>query len=132
MGRVTTTIARREMLLEKERKLEERITERHVKAFLDLLILAILNGNPMYGYKIIAAVHKEFGVLLSPGSLYPLLHALEEKRMVESQSQGGRIVYSVTSNGKKIFQNTVTEYKATIRQMDNFINSNTRNPSQGL
>jgi len=132
LGRVTTTIARREMLLEKERKLEERITERHVKAFLDLLILAILNGNPMYGYKIIAAVHKEFGVLLSPGSLYPLLHALEEKRMVESQSQGGRIVYSVTSNGKKIFQNTVTEYKATIRQMDNFINSNTRNPSQGL
>lgn len=132
MGRVTTTIARREMLLEKERKLEERITERHVKAFLDLLILAILNGKPMYGYKIIAAVHKEFGVLLSPGSLYPLLHALEEKRMVESQFQGGRIIYSMTSNGKKIFQNTFTEYKATIRQMDNFMNSNTRSPSQGL
>jgi PadR family transcriptional regulator PadR len=120
------------MLLEKEQKLEEGITGRHVKAFLDLLILAILNGKPMYGYKIIAAVHKEFGVLLSPGSLYPLLHALEEKGMVESQVQEGRIIYSMTSNGKKIFQNTFTEYKATIRQMDNFINSNTRSPSQAL
>jgi PadR family transcriptional regulator PadR len=116
------------MLLEKELKFEEGITGRHVKAFLDLLILAMLNGRPMYGYKIIAAVHKEFGVLLSPGSLYPLLHALEERGMVESQFQGGRIFYSVTSNGKKIFQNTVIEYKATIQQMDNFMNSNTRSP----
>jgi len=129
LGRVTTPIARREMMWEKERKFEEGMTGRHVKAFLDLLILAILNGKPMYGYKIIAAIHKEFGVLLSPGSLYPLLHALEEKRMVESQFQGGRITYSMTSNGKKIFQNTFTEYKATIRQMDNFMNSNTRSPS---
>ena len=120
------------MLLEKEQKLKEGITERHVKAFLDLLILGILNGRSMYGYKIIGAVHKEFGVLLSPGSLYPLLHALEGRGIIESQFQGGRIIYSVTSNGKKIFQNTFTEYKATIRQMDNFINSNTRNPSQGL
>ena len=119
-------------VLEKERTFEEGITERHVKAFLDLLILGILNGKPMYGYKVIAAVHKEFGVLLSPGSLYPLLHALEKKGIVESQFQGGRIVYSVTSDGKRVFQSTVTEYKATIRQMDNFMNSNTRNPSQGL
>ena len=117
------------MLLGKEQKFEEGITGRHVKAFLDLLILGILNGKPMYGYKIIAAIHKEFGVLLSPGSLYPLLHALEEKRMVESQFQGGRIIYSVTSHGKKIFQNTFTEYKATIQQMDNFIKSSTRSPS---
>lgn len=121
------------MLLQKERRLdEEGMTGRHVKAFLDLLILGILNGKSMYGYKIIAAVHKEFGVLLSPGSLYPLLHTLEKKGMVYSQFQGGRIVYSMTSNGRKIFQNTFTEYKATIRQMDNFMNSNTRNPSQGL
>jgi DNA-binding PadR family transcriptional regulator len=120
------------MLLEKERPFEVGITERHVKAFLDLLILGILNGKPMYGYKVIAAVHKEFGVLLSPGSLYPLLHVLEKKGIVESQFQGGKIVYSVTSNGKRVFQNTVTEYKATIQQMDSFMNGNTRKPSQGL
>jgi DNA-binding PadR family transcriptional regulator len=118
------------MVLEKELKFEERITERHVKAFLDLLILGILNGKPMYGYKIIAAIHKEFGVLLSPGSLYPLLHVLEEKRMVKSQFEGGKIIYSATSAGRKIFQNTFAEYKATIKQMDNFINSNKGDPSR--
>lgn len=111
------------MLLEKMQKNGERITERHVKAFLDLLILGILNGKPMYGYKIIAAVHKEFGVLLSPGSLYPLLHILEEKEMVSSEPQGGKIVYSVTSAGRRTFQNTFTEYRAAIRQMDSFMES---------
>lgn len=132
MGRVTRTITRREMLLGKEQMFGDRITERHVKAFLDILILAILNGRPMYGYKIIAAVHKEFGVLLSPGSLYPLLHALDDNGVIESRSRGGKIVYSMTSDGRKKLQHIFTAYKATMRQIDNFLRSNTRNSSQGL
>jgi DNA-binding PadR family transcriptional regulator len=120
------------MLLEKEEKFEEGITQRHVKAFLDLLILGILNGKPMYGYKIIAAVHKEFGVLLSPGSLYPLLHTLENKRIVTSELQGGKIVYSATSAGRRAFQNTFTEYRAAIQQLDSFLKSNARSSPQGL
>ena len=96
----------------------ERITERHVKAFLDLLVLGILNGHNMYGYKIIGAVHKEFGVLLSPGSLYPLLHMLEEKKMISSEARGGKIVYSATSVGRRAFQNTFAEYRAAVRQLD--------------
>ena len=109
------------MLLEKEQKLKEGITERHVKAFLDLLILGILNGRSMYGYKIIGAVHKEFGVLLSPGSLYPLLHSLEDNTLIESRFNGGKIVYAVTLKGKKKFQNVFTAYKTAMRKMENFI-----------
>jgi DNA-binding PadR family transcriptional regulator len=122
---------RLKMVLKNQYKLDGEIAGRHVKAFLDLLILGILDGRSMYGYKIIAAIHKEFGVLLSPGSLYPLLHILEEKRLVESQIDGGRITYSITSNGKKIFLSTFTEYKASIRQMDNFIGNNGKH-STGL
>jgi len=33
------------MLMRKEHMFEDGITERHVKAFLDILILAILNGD---------------------------------------------------------------------------------------
>jgi DNA-binding PadR family transcriptional regulator len=120
------------MLLEKMQKNGERITERHVKAFLDLLILAILNGKSMYGYKIIAAVHKEFGVLLSPGSLYPLLHMLEENKMISSKPQGGKIIYSATSVGRRAFQNTFTEYRAAVKQLDVFMNTGARNLPEGL
>lgn len=101
--------------------LEERIVARHVKTFLDIVVLAMLNGKPMYGYKLIAAVHKEFGVLLSPGSLYPLLHSLEDNKLIKSSFQGGKIIYAVTTNGKKKFQNVFMAYKTAIRKMENFI-----------
>jgi len=50
-----------------------KIAERQLKAFLDIVILAILNGGSTHGYKIIEGIHKEFEILLSPGSLCPLL-----------------------------------------------------------
>ena len=121
------------MLGEKIQGNGEKIAERHVKAFLDLLILGILNGNTMYGYKLIGAIHKEFGVLLSPGSLYPLLHRLEEKKMVSSEFHGGKINYSVTSVGKRAFQNTFAEYRTAVKQLDSFINTSARTlPPKGL
>jgi DNA-binding PadR family transcriptional regulator len=101
--------------------LEERIVTRHVKTFLDIVVLAMLNSKPMYGYKLIAAVHREFGVLLSPGSLYPLLHSLEDNKLIESRFQRGKIVYAVTSKGKKKFQNVFLAYKTAMRKMENFI-----------
>ncbi len=101
--------------------LEERIVTRHVKTFLDIVVLAMLNGKPMYGYKLIAAVHKEFSVLLSPGSLYPLLHSLEDNKLIESRFQGGKIVYQVTTSGKRKFRNVFLAYKTAMRKMENFI-----------
>ena len=101
--------------------LEERITEKHVKTFLDIMVLAMLNGEPMYGYKIIAAVHKEFGVLLSPGSLYPLLHFLENNKLIESCLSKGKILYQATPKGKEKFEKTFAAYKASIQRMSNFV-----------
>ena len=118
--------------MEKALVSEEGITERHVKAFLDLLILGILNGRAMYGYKIIAAIHKEFGFLLSPGSLYPLLHALESKMMVTSTCQSGKIVYAATPNGRRVFQSTFTDYRAAVQQLCSFMNSSSESTSPGL
>ena len=106
---------------EKERVVKDKIIERHVKAFLDILILAILNGKPTYGYKLIAAIHTEFGVLLSPGSLYPLLHSLEESRLIESRFEGGKIVYAATQMGRRKFQEVFTAYRMAMQTMENFI-----------
>jgi len=107
--------------LEKSVTLEKRITEKHVKTFLDIVVLAMLNGEPMYGYKVIAAIHREFGILLSPGSLYPLLHFLEDNKLIESSFNKGKIVYQVTSKGKEKFEKTFTAYKASIQRMSHFV-----------
>jgi DNA-binding PadR family transcriptional regulator len=102
-------------------KLEERITEKHVKTFLDIVVLALLNGEPMYGYKLIAAIHREFGILVSPGSFYPLLHFLEDNKLVESSFNKGKIVYKVTPKGKEKFEKTFTAYEASIERISHFV-----------
>lgn len=97
------------------------ITEKHVKSFLDIVVLAMLNGEPMYGYKIVANIHKEFGILLSSGSIYPLLHYLEDKRLIESDFRKGKIVYHTTPKGKEKFESAFAAYKASIQRMLNFV-----------
>ena len=104
--------------------LRERTSGKYVKTALGLVILAILNGKPMYGYKIMAAIHKEFGVLLSPGSLYPLLHLLEEKKLVESHDEAGKKVYKATNEGRIGFQHAFTAFRTSMNQVENFIKRN--------
>ena len=107
--------------MEKRGILEERITEKYVKAFLDIIVLAMLNGEPTYGYKIIAAVHKEFGILLSPGSLYPLLRILEDKKLIEATFNKGKIVYQVTPKGKIKFGDAFVAYRVCMERVSNFV-----------
>lgn len=99
-------------------------TEKHIKTALDLVVLAMLNGKSMYGYKIMAVIHKEFGVLLSPGSLYPLLHLLEEKKLVESHAEGGKKVYKATNEGRIRFQNALAAFSISMNQLQNFVKRN--------
>ena len=110
--------------MRKDLRPEKRITEKHVKTFLDIVIFAMLNSEPTYGYKIIAAIHKEFGVLLSPGSLYPLLHFLEDNKLIESCSNKGKIVYQATLKGKEKFEKILAAYNASINKMSNFVRFN--------
>jgi PadR family transcriptional regulator PadR len=105
-------------------RLKVMTSENFVKTSLDLVILAILNGKPLYGYKIMATIHREFGALLSPGSLYPLLHLLEEKKLVESHVEGGKKIYATTSDGRIRLQNAFTAFKASMNQLENFVRRN--------
>ena len=105
---------------------EEIVIEKYVKAFLDVVILAMLNGEATYGYKIIAVIHKEFGILLSPASLYPLLHRLENNKLIESTFDRGKIVYCLTPKGKETFNRKFAAYNLSNQIMRSFIKTHAR------
>ena len=88
---------------------------------MDIIVMTVLNDAPAYGYEIMATVHREFGVLLSPGTLYPLLHWLEEKELIESSQNGGRIVYSASLRGKKRFKEALDAFSFAIDKMSAFV-----------
>lgn len=63
----------------------EESMEHIVKNDLELIVLALLANEPMHGIEIMKAMHKNFGVLLSAGTIYPLLHKLEKDGMLKRE-----------------------------------------------
>jgi len=78
--------------------------ERFVRTNLDLVVLHLLRSKPRWGYEINVEIRDKFEVYLSAGTLYPLLHSLENKGYVhgiwESEARGRRI-YKLTQKGKE-------------------------------
>ncbi|MCJ7762167.1 PadR family transcriptional regulator, partial [Candidatus Bathyarchaeota archaeon] len=79
-----------------------------------------------YGYKIISVIHTEFGILLSPASLYPLLHLLENNKLVESNFDRGKTVCCLTPKGKETLGRKFAAYNLSNQIMRNFIKTHAR------
>ena len=76
-----------------------------------MLVLALLKKEEMYGYQMIEELRRRSDDTfhLKAGSLYPLLHGLEEKGYVEAYEREAaagkpRRYYHLTSQGKKALQ----------------------------
>ncbi|UCC58700.1 MAG: helix-turn-helix transcriptional regulator [Candidatus Bathyarchaeum sp.] len=80
-----------------------QIVQRISRNFLDILILRLIQAEPMWGYKIIKETKRLFGIKLRHGALYPLLNSLEAEGYAKSEktTKGGRVrkVYTITPKG---------------------------------
>lgn len=81
------------------------------------LILKLLDGQDMYGYQIIEelARRSDNTFQLKAGTLYPLLHGLEKKGLLESYEQNAdsariRKYYHLTGKGKKFLKEKTDEW----------------------
>ena len=82
------------------------------------LILKLLEKCDMYGYQIIEelACRSNNTFQLKAGTLYPLLHGLEKKGLLESYEQHAdsariRKYYHLTPRGKKFLKEKTEEWK---------------------
>ena len=87
-----------------ETRITKKIHEKVVKSFLDTIIMAELQNGPKSGYDIISFIHSKFGFLLSSGTVYSLLHALERKNLVEGTWIKRKRVYKLTDKGAKTIE----------------------------
>ena len=85
---------------------EKRIVQRITRNFLDILVLRLIQAEPMWGYKIIKKTGRLFGIKLRHGALYPLLNSLEAEGYARSEktTKEGRIrkVYHITQKGTQL------------------------------
>jgi DNA-binding PadR family transcriptional regulator len=77
----------------------KKMHEKVIKSFLDTIIMAELKTRPISGYDIITYIHNKFGFLVSSGTVYSLLYALERNHLVEGVWIERKRVYRLTEKG---------------------------------
>ncbi len=93
-----------------------------------MLLLSLLSKKDMYGYLLIQEL-KELSndyFSLKEGSLYPLLHSLEQENLIksyweETESKRKKRFYSITDDGKKVLKKEKNEWKKYSNYVNNII-----------
>ena len=92
-------------------------TKKFQESYLDMLLLKLLSQKDMYGYEMIDTLRKRSQNVfeLKAGTLYPLLHGLEEKHYLTSYEQEvpGKVrkYYRITREGKDYLEKKKAEWK---------------------
>lgn len=94
-----------------------KINKELIKGSTSILVLSLLQKNEMYGYEMIKEMQlKSSGVFeFKEGTLYPILHNLEEDNLVESFWKEGensrkRKYYRITKNGRSALKEKEEEW----------------------
>lgn len=105
-----------------------RINKELMKGSTAILILTLLEKEDMYGYSITSELKKKTENMLDlkEGTLYPMLHGLEEANAVDSywrDSENGkkRKYYKITEEGKEILFEKLQEWGAYTRAVNSVL-----------
>ena len=108
-----------------------------VSGSLEMLILRALTWGPLHGYAVARWVEGASGQSLSveEGSLYPALHRLEARELIESEwgtSENKRRAryYQLTDTGRAYLQSQQTKWSRLVETIDRVMTSDLR-PATG-
>ena len=94
-----------------------KISKELLKGSTNLLVLSVLENENMYGYQMIKEIKSKSGDVFEfqEGTLYPILHSLEEKGLITSYwdetGSKKRKYYSITKKGKEQLKEKKEEWK---------------------
>lgn len=106
-----------------------RYSKELLKGSTSTLVLSVLENKDLYGYKIIREleIRSENAFEMSEGTLYPILHALEKEKMLDSywnEVDGrNRKYYHITKKGKKELEakkDEWTSFSANVNKVLNY------------
>ena len=86
----------------------------------ELLVLELLSRQEMYGYELVRAIQERTREKLAfgEGCIYPLLHWLEETRLVSSRRKEvegrSRNYYQLTLRGRKRLEDLSQEWREVV------------------
>lgn len=104
-----------------------KISKELIKGSTSILVLSVLENEDLYGYKIIKEIEdrSEKVFELKEGTLYPILHALEQEDYLESywDEYDGRKrkYYHLSKKGKKQLADKKQEWHTFTKSVNNVL-----------
>ena len=104
-----------------------KINKELLKGSTELIVLGVLENENMYGYQMIKELKEKSENVFEfqEGTLYPILHKLEEKGWILSYWDGiggkKRKYYSITKDGKKQLKSKKEEWQIFSTSMNQII-----------
>jgi PadR family transcriptional regulator len=85
------------------------------KGTLEYCVLALLTDGQRYGFELVRALSEADGLMVSEGTIYPLLSRLRRDRLVETswqESETGppRRYYQLTDTGRQALADFIDEW----------------------
>ena len=81
---------------------------RFARSFVDLLILRMLRREPLWGYRMMSILQRDYSLRVGPPVIYPLLDSMETDGLVESEEvyegRRRRRVYRATRKGLELIR----------------------------
>jgi DNA-binding PadR family transcriptional regulator len=84
-----------------------------VKAGKELLVLSMILEHPMSGYDLIRKIFFKTSVLLSQGTVYPILYLFEEEGLLQASYGKGDMrtkIYHITPPGRELAQDKIGHF----------------------
>lgn len=93
----------------------EKLRERIIKNFMDILVLTEMKKDPLTGYDVIRLIHRRFDILVSSGTVYSLLYSLERNGLIEGVWTERKRVYRLAKKGEADIE-AITKANAEIQK----------------
>lgn len=115
----TTLLSSKSLLTKK--LINSKLIDEFVKKELRTIVLALINRKAMCGRDIKLEIYKTFNILLSSGTLYPLLHELEKNGLIECRIDIKTKMYSPANEGE--INKILNEHIQVKNFLSNFLQS---------
>ncbi len=102
-----------------------RVRGKCIKKALDLIILAILQDRSwgLSGYDFIGLIYNFFDIMVSPGTLYPVLFSLQKHGLVHMEFRGKKRVYYPALKEKKNVESLINFFIEANNQINDFLHN---------
>ncbi len=100
----------------------EKLRKQTIKSMMDIIMLSELKNGSMSGYDAIGYIHNKFDVLLSSGTIYSHLYALERDGLIRGTMDRKKRIYELTEKGEQTLENVSDENREILNILKTVLN----------